>query len=222
MQAKNTAQIKYRLQLWRLVTPIFLHAGFIHLVTNLLMQLRVGVYVEQIFGWRRFTVLYLASGIYASVMSAALKPDQISVGASGALMGVMGAWTVHLLLHWGDGHEGHQSQRGVQLILAVVTIGVILGMSFVPSIDWSAHLGGLVGGIFLGLPLLAGGAAAAATSKRRTLAIQLIGAVLFLGTLAAGFAAIFTVVESPKELLAFCTDVVKPSFPTYNLQCYGN
>lgn len=78
------------MEVWRLVTPIFLHAGLVHLATNLLMQLRVGLFVETLWGTRVYTAIYLASGVFASVYSCAFKPEQISVGASGSLMGVMG------------------------------------------------------------------------------------------------------------------------------------
>lgn len=72
------------------MTPMFLHAGIIHLVTNLLMQLRLGLYVEQMWGTPAFTAIYVSSGVFSAVYSAVLKPDQISVGASGSLMGIMG------------------------------------------------------------------------------------------------------------------------------------
>lgn len=72
------------------MTPIFLHAGVIHLGTNLLMQARLGLFIEAQWGTPVFTALYLATGIFASLCSAVFKPEQIAVGASGSLMGVMG------------------------------------------------------------------------------------------------------------------------------------
>jgi membrane associated rhomboid family serine protease len=72
------------------VTPIFLHAGLIHLATNLLMQARLGLFIEAQWGTRVFTVMYLVTGTFASLCSAVFKPEQIAVGASGSLMGVMG------------------------------------------------------------------------------------------------------------------------------------
>jgi membrane associated rhomboid family serine protease len=211
MQAKNSAAIRYRWELWRLLTPVFLHAGFLHLAANLLMQLRVGLYVEQLWGTAAFTGIYLATGVYATAASAVLRPAQISVGASGALMGVLGGWTAWLLLHWADGGEGHQQQRAAQLVMAVVTISVTMGFSFVPNTDWVAHLGGLVAGLLLGVAAFARqrGARAAAAGGY---AASLVGALAWL----------FTQTEPPVQLLAFCTDVVKPAYPEYDLTCFGN
>jgi hypothetical protein len=92
LQARNTARIIVKYELWRLLTPIFLHAGLVHLLTNVLMQLRLGLYLEVMWGMKAWLLIYFGSGVFASAWSAVLKPETIGVGASGALMGIMGAW----------------------------------------------------------------------------------------------------------------------------------
>lgn len=82
-QAKNTAEVIVNYQLWRLVTPIMLHAGLIHLATNLLMQLRLGLFLEIQWGTKTWLPIYFGSGIFASLWSMVLKADSIGVGASG-------------------------------------------------------------------------------------------------------------------------------------------
>jgi membrane associated rhomboid family serine protease len=149
-QAKNAAEIVYNKQLWRLVMPIFLHAGLIHLATNMAMQLRMGITLEYEWGALRYLIIYMSSGIFASVYSAVMKPDQLSVGASGALMGVFGAWVSFLLASWSEGDDTAQRQRGFQFVMAVANIMVIIGFSFVPYVDWAAHVFGLLGGMLLG------------------------------------------------------------------------
>jgi membrane associated rhomboid family serine protease len=101
MQAKNTALIIVKGQIWRLFTPIFLHAGIIHLVSNLAMQLRIGLFLENSWGKTRYLLIYILAGIFAETASAVFLPESLGVGASGALMGVMGASVTELLLHWG-------------------------------------------------------------------------------------------------------------------------
>lgn len=97
-------------------------------------------------------------------------------------------------------------------------ISVILGMSFVPYIDWAAHVGGLIGGIFAGLWMFGG----RCERPLKRFMVRYGGLLAFVACTAGGLAYLFLVTQPPKELLAFCSEVVKPSFPSYNLQCYGN
>jgi hypothetical protein len=91
-------------------------------------------------------------------------------------------------------------------------------MSFVPNIDWAAHVGGLVGG------LLAGGWAfgGALKSRRKRLLVRWGGAALLAGCSALGLAWLFLYSQPPLALLEFCTLVVKPAYASYNLVCFGN
>jgi len=78
--AKNAALIVYRHEWWRLLTPMLLHAGFIHLAVNVLIQLRVGVMLELEWGLKRFSVIYFVSGLTSSLLSCLALPDTIGVG----------------------------------------------------------------------------------------------------------------------------------------------
>jgi membrane associated rhomboid family serine protease len=114
MQAKNTALIIARGQIWRLFTPIFLHAGIIHLVSNLAMQLRIGLFLEFQWGRVKYLTVYILAGIFAETASAVFLPDALGVGASGALMGIMGAWVTELLLHWGQPSSDSSTSSSVR------------------------------------------------------------------------------------------------------------
>ncbi len=87
-------------QFWRLLSPAFLHGGVIHILGNMLFLLFIGVPCEQKWGWRRFAVLYFVTAVGASLFSVAIHPNSISVGASGALFGIMGGQLADLLMHW--------------------------------------------------------------------------------------------------------------------------
>eukprot|EP00913_Durusdinium_trenchii_P022492 g21129.t1 len=67
---------------WRLTMPIFLHGNFGHVLTNVIFQLRFGFKIEQLLGQSRFLFLYLASGTFGNLLSAALDPGKVAVGAS--------------------------------------------------------------------------------------------------------------------------------------------
>lgn len=91
-------------------------------------------------------------------------------------------------------------------------------MSFVPYVDWAAHVAGLVGGVLAGMAAFAGRCEAPA----KRLAMRWAGAVGLLGLFALGVAACYTMTRPPVELLRFCSDLVRPAYPEYHLTCYGN
>ncbi|KAG8092323.1 hypothetical protein GUJ93_ZPchr0012g21004 [Zizania palustris] len=85
---------------WRLVTCIWLHAGVVHLVANMLSLVLIGLRLEQQFGYMRIGIIYLVSGVGGSVLSSLFIRNSISVGASGALFGLLGAMLSELFTNW--------------------------------------------------------------------------------------------------------------------------
>lgn len=133
MQAKNAAQIVYNYQLWRLIVPIFLHAGVIHLLANLSMALRVGVQCEYDWGTPAFLTIYFMGGITSMTFSALLNGASISVGASGALMAVYGAWIATLAMACGMGDARAQQNRRTQLSCGLFNLAIIVvSLHFTP------------------------------------------------------------------------------------------
>ena len=153
--AKNTADIVVKHQLWRFVTPCFLHAGLVHIGMNGLIQFRVGVAKEMDWGSKKFLLVWAISGVFGNVCSTALIPYQISVGASGSLMGIFGAWLVEILAKWNAGTDFDRRKRSIELVIVFVNITIILSMSAVPGIDWCSHVGGWLSGTLIGLALFA-------------------------------------------------------------------
>jgi len=148
--ARNTARIVYEWQVHRLLTPSLLHAGFIHLAMNVTMQLRIGLYLELQWGASKWLCVYFASGVGSALLSSVFLPDQLGVGASGSLMGLLGAYLIELQCHWDEGDASEKEQRQFQLVMVFVNCLVVLGFSFTPMIDWAAHLGGMVVGALVG------------------------------------------------------------------------
>jgi len=131
---------------WRLLTPIFLHAGIAHLAFNMYALYVLGMEVERLFGRSRFLVLYFLSGLGGSVLSF-LYGARISVGASGAIFGLAGALVAYFARH----REvfGRRGRQQLVNIVAVVGINLIIGFSL-PGIDNLGHLGGLIVGLAMG------------------------------------------------------------------------
>ena len=129
-------------ELYRLITPVFLHGGLGHLFTNMYSLNAVGREVENLFGKGRFVATYLAAGVAGNLASAIQSPNP-SLGASGAVFGIFGAYYVFLNRNeWLLGSAGQQmSGRLTQ------TLGMNVLLGFVnPMIDNWGHIGGALGG----------------------------------------------------------------------------
>jgi len=147
----DTNSVIFRHQYWRLLTALFLHYGPVHIFFNLFALLLLGPALERQVGGFFFAVCYLVSGIGSSIAVVLLtklrllEPVQL-VGASGCVMGVVGTWTGFLLRHR---HAPLARQR-----LRNIFVIVLLQLAFdlvTPRVSMSAHLGGLLTGLLLGL-----------------------------------------------------------------------
>ena len=151
--AKDDVAIVHRHEWWRLVTPLFLHAGPVHLVTNMLSLYFIGVLYERCVGRGRFLYVYFFSGICGSLASLIFTPS-LSVGASGAIFGLLGALGVYFYRNralFGEYARGLLTQLVILGAINLVLPNVIA------NVDSSEHVGGLLGGILAGLlvgPLL--------------------------------------------------------------------
>lgn len=131
-------------QLWRLVTPIFLHIGLLHFFVNMYSLYALGPAVERFFGRARMLSIYMLSGISGVVLSAALS-TRASVGASGSIFGLLGALAAFLYQH----RRVFGSEGGAQFrqLVFVALLNLAIGLS--PGIDNWGHLGGLLSGAAL-------------------------------------------------------------------------
>ncbi|GKB00274.1 rhomboid-like protein 2 [Tanacetum coccineum] len=136
-------------QAWRLVSCIWLHAGVVHLLANMLSLVFIGIRLEQQFGFVRVGVLYMLAGIGGSTLSALFIKSNISVGASGALFGLLGAMLSELLTNWTI-----YANKAAALFTLLIIILVNLAVGMLPHVDNFAHIGGFLAGFLLGFVLL--------------------------------------------------------------------
>jgi rhomboid protease GluP len=131
-------------QWWRLVTAGFLHGGLLHILMNSWVLYDLGTQVEEVYGTSRMLVIYFISSVFGFYVSA-LWSSAVSMGASAALMGLIGAMIV-----FGIEHRGAMGDaiRGTYLRWAIYIIifGLIPGF----NIDNAAHIGGLAAGFGTG------------------------------------------------------------------------
>jgi len=134
-------------QYWRFITPIFLHANLLHVSLNMLNFVVLGVFLERLVGHLRFLLVYLVTGVISIIASFYFIPQEISVGASGAIFGLVGAYSIFVLTHRRAFRRG-----GIPALLwlVFVIVGNLSIGFFVPNVDNYAHLGGLLSGCVLG------------------------------------------------------------------------
>ncbi len=136
---------------YRLFTVVFVHAGLIHLASNMYALYLVGPLVEGLYGHTRFLAFYVLTAIAASTASYVLVPAD-AVGASGAIFGLFGVLFVVLRVHrplLGRAARSLASQVGVLIVLNLILGFGLMGAGF--GIDNAAHVGGLLAGAWLGL-----------------------------------------------------------------------
>lgn len=128
----------------RLISPMFLHGGLLHLVMNMYGLNLLGRILEKEYGKLIFGIIYLFSGIAGSILSYFFSnPMAISVGASGAIFGLLGSSVVFALKR-----KNIIRKSFLQNILQVIVINLVIGFS-VSRIDNAAHIGGLLGGLLI-------------------------------------------------------------------------
>lgn len=135
-------------QWWRLLSSTLLHGGLIHLGFNLWALWSAGQFTERIFGNLAFAALYLLSALGGSLLSTALHPLVVSVGASGAIFGVYGALLAFALTHRGVFPPAILRQQRNSLA-AFLVYNVAFGLAD-PRIDLAGHAGGLLTGLAAG------------------------------------------------------------------------
>jgi membrane associated rhomboid family serine protease len=123
---------------WRLITGGFLHSGILHIGFNMYILYWLGTMLEPSLGHVRFIALYFASLLAGSFGALLLEPNAVTVGASGAVFGLMGAAFV---LQRARGIDPMQSGIG-----PIILINLVLGF-VIPNVSVGGHLGGLVGGV---------------------------------------------------------------------------
>jgi membrane associated rhomboid family serine protease len=150
--AKDAFLIKYYYQIQRLFVPIIMHAGFLHLIMNMFVQFTIGLGYERNWKIYRMIPIYVISGIAGNLLSCVAIPNGISVGASGAIMGMIGAKVGNIACRW---YKIPPQHRIVQCVSIVIVIAIVMLWGFSSYIDWASHLGGLIMGAFLGFAMFA-------------------------------------------------------------------
>lgn len=130
---------------WRLITYNFLHGGAMHLLGNTFALLYIGMFLEPLMGKFRFASAYLVTGVCAGLMSLAIHPFSVGVGASGAIFGMYGIFLSMLTTN-----HIKKTLRKTMLrsILFFIVFNLMMGLQ--GNTDNAAHIGGLLAGVIIG------------------------------------------------------------------------
>jgi membrane associated rhomboid family serine protease len=147
--AKQNTLIVEQHEYWRLITSIFIHIGFIHLLLNNYALWIIGQEIEQIYGSARFVTLYLLTGAVGSLASFVFNPQATSAGASGAIFGLFGVMATFAFKYR---REIPKTLSGDirRRVLPIIAINLVFGFS-IRIVDNAAHIGGLLAGVALAL-----------------------------------------------------------------------
>jgi membrane associated rhomboid family serine protease/Flp pilus assembly protein TadD len=135
-------------QWWRLLTYMFLHGGYVHIAMNMWALWNIGHLCESLYGRWTYVAVYLITGVAGGLASVAWNPQVLSVGASGALFGIMGALIASFALG-----EFSLSTVPIRSVLSSLIFWAGFSLFFgslSPGIDNACHVGGLVSGLILG------------------------------------------------------------------------
>lgn len=133
---------------WRLIASIFLHSGAIHLILNLYVLYIIGLILEPEIKSTKFIILFLLLGAIASLSSLYWKQDVVSVGASGAIFGMVGIYLSLLATN----SISEESKSFLTRITIITAVTLLMGVMY-SSFDNAAHIGGLISGLTLGFIL---------------------------------------------------------------------
>lgn len=134
-------------QYYRLLTGIFIHSGIFHILFNCYALYILGSQIESFFGKVKFTIIYLFSGLIGALFSMTFGGNYASVGASGAIFGLMGS-----LLYFGYYYRIYLGNVVKSQIIPLIVTNLVIGL-ISPGIDNYAHIGGLLGGILITIAL---------------------------------------------------------------------
>jgi len=135
-------------QWWRMLTSVFLHGGVIHIALNMWALFNLGILAEILYGRRNYTILYLLCGLGGSALSIFWHPNQVGIGASGAIFGIAGALLPALKFQ--KNPRIAAALRGSFSSIGLFVIYNLLFGAAIPFIDNAAHLGGLITGMVTG------------------------------------------------------------------------
>ncbi|KAI9189342.1 hypothetical protein H9P43_000773 [Blastocladiella emersonii ATCC 22665] len=177
---------QFEAQSWRLLTPPFLHAGFLHLLSNLSWQLTSGVMLERAWGSWRLAFIFLVSTLFGTLCSVQIRSiEVVIVGASGGVVGMMGStFADHLI------NRRIIYQARWQLVFWVFSTALMLGIGLLPIFDNITHTAGFFAGVGAGLVAIPDLTAFDRVGRRNLWAYRIAGMIILVALVGTSLATL--------------------------------
>ncbi|CAG9326657.1 unnamed protein product [Blepharisma stoltei] len=186
---KNTDKMKNHYELWRFLTPVFLHANLTHLIFNMLMQVIIGFRVEATVGLWKTIIVYFGSGIGGILVSSLFSPLSLAVGASTAIFGLTTAILAWIVLNW-TSLEGNPNRiNSLIWVIILIVINLVMPSS---STDSFGHIGGALFGLLISFLIFD---TINSPTKNENLIKKCAGIILLFFSI-GGFITFFTLIET--------------------------
>jgi len=188
-------------QWWRFISPMFLHAGILHIVVNMYTQVRVGFELERCYGALRIAPVYLGAGVMGNLLSAIFLPNIPSVGASSCLMGLVALMLIDIIIHWDS-----LKNPGLALCEYFCQLIIILLIGLLPVVDNFAHIGGYAGGMMIAIVFIPGVRRAIPKSEESCgkCTIKFLGMVVFAAATVVAYIIMFSIFYSQVPPYGWC------------------
>ena len=124
----------------RLITPIFIHIGIMHLLFNMVSLYSVGPIVERVYSPKKYLLIYILCGIGGNIAAAVFSPFSVTAGASGAIFGLFG-----LLVGVGRNSNNSLMRSLGQSFMSVILMNLLMNL-FTPGVSLAGHVGGAITG----------------------------------------------------------------------------
>ena len=187
---KWTPYILERGEWWRLISAMFLHAGIIHFITNMITQIFICAILELRYGTYIIAPVYILTGISGNLWSAIFVPGLVTVGASGALFGMVGMWTIEVIKHF----RSLQYAWGT-LISLIIFMLISFALGLLPYVDNYAHLGGYIAGLQLGILFVPNLKSNSNWKRYVGFSVRIFGGIFFLATFITMFCVLYLIKE---------------------------
>ncbi|KXT77671.1 rhomboid family intramembrane serine protease [Streptococcus sp. DD13] len=162
-------------QIWRLISPVFVHIGFQHILFNAIALYYVGSQLEGILGPWKFLMLYFLSGLMGNLATFFFSPEVVSAGASTSIFGLF-AFAATLRFFTRSPYLQYLSNSYISLLI----INIVVTFT-APGISVTGHLGGAIGGVLCAMMIPIRGEERAFTQRERVLAIGVYLLLLIIG-----------------------------------------
>lgn len=143
---------RYREQIWRFFTYMFVHDDVLHLVANLFLQLLLGTLLEYSNSWWRLMIVYFAGGLSGSLGASVILPNTCLIGASAGVNALVAAFIPTIILNWKQ-----MKQRALYILMFLVTFSFLIIPSLLSNsegVSHTAHICGAIAGLLVGFVVL--------------------------------------------------------------------